>query len=115
VGKAIIQARSGKYVAAAAEAELIAADKDVAPPDLYGLGLAFALCSQAAASDKAISEPERHKQSERYASRSLELLRRAFTAGYENREKLQKDSGLDSLRNRADFKKLVAEIGGPKR
>jgi eukaryotic-like serine/threonine-protein kinase len=45
-----------------------------------------------------------------YADRAIELLQRAVKAGYHDAAHMKKDTGLDPLRGRDDFKKLVAEL-----
>lgn len=45
-----------------------------------------------------------------YADRAMELLQQAVKAGYENAERINKDSDFKPLRDRDDFKKLVTDI-----
>ena len=40
----------------------------------------------------------------------MEWLRRAVANGYRNANQLRIESALDPLRDRADFKKLMAEL-----
>ena len=40
----------------------------------------------------------------------MEWLNRAVASGYRNTNQLRIESALDPLRDRADFKKLVAEL-----
>lgn len=61
-------------------------------------------CSYSLAADRL---PE--KQTE-YANRAMELLNQAVKTGYNNAKRLNTDSDLKSLRERDDFKKLVAEV-----
>jgi tetratricopeptide (TPR) repeat protein len=46
-----------------------------------------------------------------YADRAMELLQRAVKAGYKDAAHMAKDTDLDVLRGREDFKKLLAEMG----
>jgi tetratricopeptide (TPR) repeat protein len=46
------------------------------------------------------------------AERAMAWLTKAVAAGYKNVASLTKDTDLDALRDRADFKALVAEIAG---
>jgi hypothetical protein len=51
------------------------------------------------------------------ADKAMEVLRQAVADGYRSLYELRTDSGLDSLRQRDDFRKLVAELetkSGPK-
>jgi eukaryotic-like serine/threonine-protein kinase len=45
-----------------------------------------------------------------YADRAMELLHEAVKAGFKNVAHMKKDTDLDILRERDDFKKLVAEL-----
>jgi hypothetical protein len=45
-----------------------------------------------------------------YADRAMELLRQAVKAGFKNVAHMKKDTDLDMLRERDDFKKLVEEL-----
>ena len=45
-----------------------------------------------------------------YAARAMELLQKAVKEGWNNAEHTAKDADLDPLRNREDFKKLLADI-----
>ena len=52
------------------------------------------------------------------AARAVEWLNHAVASGYRNTNQLRIESALDPLRDRADFKELVAELEGkspPKR
>ena len=44
------------------------------------------------------------------ADRAMEWLHKAVQAGYKDAAHMKKDTDLDPLRERADFKKLVAEL-----
>ena len=46
----------------------------------------------------------------------MELLQKAVKAGYKDAAHMAKDTDLDPLRGREDFRKLLAEFGaGPKK
>ena len=49
-------------------------------------------------------------EGEEAAARAMEWLGRAVANGYRNTNQLRIESALDPLRNRADFKKLMAEL-----
>ena len=40
----------------------------------------------------------------------MDSLRKAVSAGYKNAAHMKKDTDLDSLRDRDDFKKLMADL-----
>ena len=44
------------------------------------------------------------------ADRAVQWLQKAVTAGWKDAARMRKDSDLDPLRERADFKKLLAEL-----
>jgi tetratricopeptide (TPR) repeat protein len=58
----------------------------------------------------AIASGKIAAKKEEYANRAMELLEKAVKAGFKNAAHMAKDSDLDSLREREDFKKLMAEI-----
>ena len=45
-----------------------------------------------------------------YADRAIELLHKAIKPGYHDAAHMAKDKDLDGLRERDDFKKLLAEL-----
>ena len=45
-----------------------------------------------------------------YADRAMELLAKAVGAGFKDAAHMKTDTDLDPLRNREDFKKLLAEL-----
>lgn len=69
------------------------------PDDWYE----FACCYSLAA-DRL---PEKQME---YANRAMEMLKQAVKTGYNNAKRLNSDSDLKSLRDRDDFKTLVADV-----
>lgn len=69
---------------------------------LYNSACVFALCSAASQVDEA--------QRQKYANRAMELLHQAIKAGWKDAVHIQKDSDLESLRDREDFKTLVEQL-----
>jgi serine/threonine protein kinase/tetratricopeptide (TPR) repeat protein len=59
------------------------------------------------ASDKS---PEAVKQADAEETRAMAWLKQAVDAGYEKVSKIKQDADLDTLRDRADFRKLVADL-----
>jgi hypothetical protein len=45
-----------------------------------------------------------------YAARALDLLRQAVARGYKDAALMKKDPDLDPLRQRDDYRKLLAEV-----
>src|SRR5262245_61766931 len=61
---------------------------------------------------KADKTPEGSKQAEAEADRAMAWLKQAVAAGYKNAAHLKQNMGLDALRDRADFTKLVTMLDG---
>jgi serine/threonine-protein kinase len=110
-------AASGKYASAAAEAADLARSDSLPGDILYQLGRVYSLASAGAQKDDRVSRTERDRQADQYAARAVELLRQAVAKGWKDVEHLKKDSDLDPLRGRDDFKKLMAEVkaGAPEK
>jgi hypothetical protein len=53
---------------------------------------------------------EQAKLQERYGARAVDLLRQAIAKGFRNVQQINKDSDLDAVRRREDFKQLIAEL-----
>jgi tetratricopeptide (TPR) repeat protein len=95
LGRAISQAQaSGSHEQALAEAETLAKGGDA--PTLEGLARLCARASEVAG--------------ERYAVLAVKLLRQAVSAGYRDTLYLNEGADLAPLRQRDDFKKLLAEL-----
>jgi hypothetical protein len=54
--------------------------------------------------------PTGTKQADSEADKAMAWLKQAVAAGYKNAAHMQKDKDLDALREREDFKKLMAEL-----
>ena len=61
-------------------------------------------CVYAIASGKSADKKQAH------ADRAMELLHQAVKAGYKDAAHMKKDTDLDALRDREDFKNLIAEL-----
>ena len=61
-------------------------------------------CVYAVASGKSTDKKQE------YGDRAMELLQKAVKSGYQDAAHMAKDTDLDSLRSRDDFKKLLAEL-----
>ena len=70
----------------------------------------LARCVPLATKDTKLPEGERKKQSEDYASRSVQQLRQAVERGYADLVQLKTAAVFAPLRTRDDFQKLVAEV-----
>jgi hypothetical protein len=81
---------------------------------LYDLARAVSLASAAARVDGKLPGAQKDRLARQYASRAVALLSRAWAAGlFRNAgpvADLKKDTDFDPLRDRADFRKLLAEL-----
>jgi hypothetical protein len=102
----------GAHARAAGVAEELAAVTGVPASVVYDAACVCALCVPPVGKDAALSLAERGQLAEKYAARAVALLRRAATAGYKDAGHMKKDSDLDPLRSRDDFKKLIADLEG---
>jgi serine/threonine protein kinase/tetratricopeptide (TPR) repeat protein len=109
LGRAISQAHlSGDHHQALAAAESLAKDSD--GPTLEGLARLCARASAGVVSGGGEAAQAREFQ-EPYAARAVELLRQASVKGYRDSLYLKEGADLAPLRGRADFQKLLAEVG----
>jgi tetratricopeptide (TPR) repeat protein len=69
--------------------------------DLYDAACGYALCVPLA---------ENAEMKDRYAARAVDLLRQAVAKGYKNAAHMKTDTDLESLHQRDDFKKLIADL-----
>ncbi len=111
-------ARLGEHLQASAEIETLLKEGSVQGMNLYTFAYAYALSSAAAANDVRLSPADRNKLADKYGRRSVELLSQARATGYfQNPARLahmKEDDDLDAIRDRADFKKLLADLGADK-
>jgi serine/threonine protein kinase/tetratricopeptide (TPR) repeat protein len=79
------------------------------PKDTYGAGCLLARCVPLANKDTTLSEARRKELAESYTQQSLALLRQAVTQG-KDVALMKKDSDLESLRPRDEFRRLLADL-----
>jgi hypothetical protein len=96
----------GSHNEAVAAADALAARWNKDADTLYDCARVPALAATAVNGDAALSE--------RYAARAVALLRQAVDAGYANAGHMRKDSDLDSLRRREDFRELLKKLDAKK-
>ena len=58
----------------------------------------------------AITSSTLADKKQEYADRAMEMLQKAVNAGYKDATLMAKNTDLDPLRDRDDFKKLLAEL-----
>jgi tetratricopeptide (TPR) repeat protein/tRNA A-37 threonylcarbamoyl transferase component Bud32 len=110
ISRAVCLAHAGALDKAIAVADAIRGEKELNGLVLYNCACVYAIAARALKQDP--------QPAERHAVHAMELLAQARTAGYfksaTNQKLLRTDKDLESLRSRADFKKLVdgVESGG---
>jgi tetratricopeptide (TPR) repeat protein len=95
-------AQVGRHEEVARRLEELAASGKLSAIEAYNAGCGFALCSIGAKVDKDLAA--------KYRNRAMEMLKKAVASGYANAEEMKADPDLIPLRDRADFKALVAEL-----
>ncbi|MFL5242673.1 MAG: protein kinase domain-containing protein [Gemmataceae bacterium] len=78
------------------------------PDNLYNLACIRAQCAEAP--DRAQLTDEERAEKREHADLAMEALRKSLTAGYKDLKHLKADNDLQVLRDRADFKELVANL-----
>jgi eukaryotic-like serine/threonine-protein kinase len=107
-------ARLGEHLQAAKEMETLLAEGHTQALNIHTFSWVYAICSAAAANDARLPAAEREKLADQYGRRAVELLRRAQAAGYYRDAgrlaQMKQNKDLDTIRNRDDFKRLMAEL-----
>jgi hypothetical protein len=78
--------------------------------DVYNAACYLAQCVPLAEKDDKLSQVQRVDLVRRYAERAVVLLRQSVKAGWKDIAHLKKDTDLDPLRQRQDFRDLIAEL-----
>jgi hypothetical protein len=103
-----------EYAWATAEVETVINKPSVAGECLFDAACVYALSAAAAGRDPQLVFIEQEALADKYATRAIELLTRARTAGFfknpANVGELKKGKDLDPLRLRADFQKLLTDL-----
>ena len=69
-------------------------------------------CIPIAAKHQKLDDQQRKESAQFYTDAALKLLRAAVSKGYKDVAHMKKDTDLTPLRQRDDFRKLVAELEG---
>jgi tetratricopeptide (TPR) repeat protein len=105
--------QEGDYTRAVAELKAILASKFATHIDYYNSACVYSLASAAARKDAKLSDKEQVRIEQEYANRALDLLRQAVDKGYRlpaDVAHMKTDTDLDPLRQRDDFRKLMAGL-----
>jgi tetratricopeptide (TPR) repeat protein/tRNA A-37 threonylcarbamoyl transferase component Bud32 len=83
-----------------------------APADAYDAACCLSRCIPVVAKHDKLGDKQRKEAARFYGDAAMKLLREAMSKGYKDLPHMGKDTDLDPLRQREDFKKLVAELEG---
>jgi serine/threonine protein kinase/tetratricopeptide (TPR) repeat protein len=100
----------GEHTAAAAEAQELARVGFDPAEDCYNAACYMSRCVPLAGKDASLLQAERKELARRYSDRAMDFLRQAVKAGWKDARHIRKDTDLDPLRGREDFRKLVEEL-----
>jgi tetratricopeptide (TPR) repeat protein len=104
----------GAHADAAAAADQLA-ERAVDPPnDLYNAACFLARCVPLAEKDGQLPATRQKELARDYADRALAVLRQAVEKGYKDVANMEKDPDLNPLRQRDDFRRLLAGLEKPK-
>src|SRR6266404_3954337 len=85
------------------------------PSAAYDAACGLSLCIPIVQKDDSATKEERDKQAAFYGHEAMKMLRDAVAKGYQDAAHMDKDSDLDALRERHDFKKFLAELEARKK
>jgi tetratricopeptide (TPR) repeat protein len=80
------------------------------PDDLYGAARQRAVTAAVVMGDPKTPGADTTRLAREEADLAMAWLRKAVATGYKNTEQVKKDRDLDALREREDFKKLLADL-----
>jgi hypothetical protein len=80
--------------------------------DTYDAACSLSLCVPIVAKHDKLDDKRRKEAAQFYSDAAMKLLREAVSKGYKDVAHMKKDTDLDPLRQREDFKKLIAELEG---
>jgi tetratricopeptide (TPR) repeat protein len=85
------------------------------PADAYDAACFLSQCIPIVAKHDKLNDKERKEAARFYGDAAMKLLRDAVSKGYKDSVHMKKDADLDPLRQREDYKKLVAELKGKRK
>jgi tetratricopeptide (TPR) repeat protein len=114
--KALVAAHAGLLNQAGAEwAAAQLRDLGWDPPgNAYDAACALARCILIIQKDDKLSKEERANAEQFYGDGAMNMLKTAVANGWKNAAHMQNDTDLAALRERDDFKKLIAELAARK-
>jgi serine/threonine-protein kinase len=81
--------------------------------ELYNVACELALCVPLVGKDKEQRTPEQEALRRQYADQAMEALRTSVLLGWNDVAHMQKDTDLDALRGREDYKELERRLESP--
>jgi tetratricopeptide (TPR) repeat protein len=78
--------------------------------DLWNAARLVSNCVNFVRKDTGLTESKRAELARTYADQAMDLLRQAVKAGWDNTSRLMQEPQLSPLREREDFRKLVADL-----
>jgi serine/threonine protein kinase/tetratricopeptide (TPR) repeat protein len=110
VWRAKALAKQGNHARATEDVDALARRHGLTNVNVYDLACLCSQSSAAAGRDERISPAERARLKERHAERAMELLKKAVAMGHRHPAFIRADHDLDALRDRDDFRKLIADL-----
>jgi hypothetical protein len=83
-----------------------------APEDAYSAACGLSLSVPAVAKHHKLDAKQREAAAQLYSDAAMKALREAVSKGYKDVRNMKTDTDLNPLRQREDFRKLVAELEG---
>lgn len=100
-----------RYTQALDEADLALQQTDqLSGTIFYNAACVYSLASASSLKDESQPDEERNDRADNYAQRAVELLLKAEAQGFADPAHIEKDTDLDALRDRDDFKQFVSEL-----
>ena len=110
IGRAMTLAKQGDHARATEDVEALARRDGLTNVNVYDLACLCSLSSAAAGRDDRLSPAERARLKAHHAERAMDLLKKAVAMGYRHPAAMRTDADLDALRDRDDFRKLLAGL-----
>jgi serine/threonine protein kinase len=80
------------------------------PKDTYNAACLLARCVTLADKDAALPQARRQELAQSYSQQAMVLLHQAVAKGFNDLALMEKDTDLESLRSKEEFRKLLAEL-----
>lgn len=82
------------------------------PIDAYDAASFLCSCVTIIEKHEKLTDDEKRRAAQFYMEEAINLLRESIAKGFKDHEELEKNEAFAPLRNREDFKRLLAEMGG---